>query len=78
MHRVYPMYKFLPSVSDKLGYSGIMPESYPWDIFSYPWTVTRYATRAKGLSKMLRIVENERFTFDIDSENAILDCTLEH
>ena len=35
------------------------------------------ATRAKRLSKMLRIVENERFTFEIDSENVILDCTLE-
>ena len=35
------------------------------------------STRAKSLSKMLRIVENERFTFDIDPENAILDCTLE-
>ena len=36
-------------------------------------------TRAKSLSKMLHIVENERFIFDTDSENAILvlDSTLE-
>ena len=34
-------------------------------------------SRGKSLSKMLRMVETERFTFDIDSENAILDCTLE-
>ena len=33
--------------------------------------------RAKSLLKILRIVENERFTFEIDSEIAILDCTLE-
>ena len=26
---------------------------------------------------VMHIVENERFTFEIDSENAILDCTLE-
>ena len=26
---------------------------------------------------MMRIVENESFTFEIDSENAMLDCTLE-
>ena len=36
-----------------------------------------HPTRAKSLSKMLRMVENERFTVEIDSENAILDCTLE-
>ena len=30
-------------------------------------------THAKSLSKMLRIVENERFTVEIDSVNAIID-----
>ena len=32
-------------------------------------------TRSKSLSKMLRIVQNERFTFEIDSENALLNST---
>ena len=41
------------------------------------WIARGMPTRAKSLSKMLRIVENERFTFEIDSEIAILDCTLE-
>ena len=38
--------------------------------------IIKDATRAKSLSKMLHIVENERFTVEIDSENAILVNTL--
>ena len=34
------------------------------------------STRSKSLLKMMRIVENERFTVEIDSENAILDCRI--
>ncbi len=30
-----------------------------------------------SLSKMLRQVQNEMFTFEIDSENALVGCTLE-
>ena len=33
-----------------------------------PWAMSEHATRAKSLSKMLRIVDNERFTFEIDTE----------
>ena len=33
------------------------------------------ATRSKSLSKMMRIVQNERCTIEIDSENALLNCT---
>ena len=36
-----------------------------------------YATRSKSLLKMMLVVENEGFTVEIDSEHAILDCTLE-
>ena len=32
-------------------------------------------TRSKSLSKMMRIVINERFTIEIDSENALLNST---
>ena len=34
-------------------------------------------TRAKSLSKMLRKWENEMFTFEIDSEAALVGSTLE-
>ena len=34
-----------------------------------------FATRSKSLSKMMRIVQNERCTIEIDSENALLNCT---
>ncbi len=38
----------------------------------------KYATiRSKSLSKMLRQVQNEMFTFEIDPENALVGCTLE-
>ena len=30
---------------------------------------------SKSLSKMLRIVQNERFTIEFDSENALLNST---
>ncbi len=35
-----------------------------------------HATRAQSLMKMLRRVQNEMFTFKIDSEIALVDCTL--
>jgi hypothetical protein len=35
-----------------------------------------YKTRSKSLSKMMREVQNEMFTFEIDSENALVGCTL--
>ena len=37
--------------------------------------MSQHPTRSKSLSKMLRIVQNERFTFEIDSENALLNST---
>ena len=37
----------------------------------------RRALAKLSLLKVLLVVENERFTVEIDSESAILDCTLE-
>jgi len=34
-------------------------------------------TRSKSQSKMMRKCENEMFTFEIDSEIALVGCTLE-
>ncbi len=40
-------------------------------------TLITWPTRAQSLSKMLRYVQNEMFTFEIDSENALVGCILE-
>ena len=42
-------------------------------IFDHCVNTLVLATRAKSLSKMLHILENERFSVEIDSENAILN-----
>ena len=55
--------------------------SYIWYIQAYTSHMTSgtdesYATRAQSLMKMLRRVENEKFTFKIDTEIALVDCTI--
>ena len=40
-----------------------------YDLMISPWAAT--PGRSKSLSKMMRLVENERYTVEIDSENAI-------
>ncbi len=42
------------------------------------WSLASPPTRSQSLSKMLCWVQNEMFTFEIDSENALVGCTLEH
>ncbi len=39
--------------------------------------VRRFASRTRTQMKMLRGVQNERFTFEIDTEKALVGCTLE-
>jgi hypothetical protein len=44
------------------------------------WSCWRWSTpsRTRTQMKMLRGVQNERFTFEIDTEKALVGCTLEH
>ena len=52
------------------------PAGGNWQPDSEPAVRVWPATRFKSPSKMLRRVQNEKFTFEFDSEIALVDCTL--
>ncbi len=57
---------------------GLQPSCFAVDL-SLPWVPLRLlsASRTRTQMKILRGVQNEMFTFEIDSENALVGSTLE-